>query len=220
MSQQEHLSALPGVAEQVQSFYDRYPYPPPVDNLDKYRSLWQDGQRRRADYHLSWPASPYKEDQSILIAGCGTSQAAKHALRWPEAQVTGIDSSATSVRSTEDLKRKYNLKNLQVHQLAIEQVSGLGMASIRSCAPESFTISPTRMLGSALCQRAQAGGSDASHGVRALRAGWHLYVAGVLPAARHPCHRCRHSRSHQCAQRAASRTSSRNAAPSCSGLPA
>jgi SAM-dependent methyltransferase len=127
MNHPEHLSALPGVAEQVQSFYDRYPYPPPVDNLDKYRSLWQDTQKRRADYHLSWPASPYKEDQSILIAGCGTSQAAKHALRWPEAQVTGIDSSTTSVRSTEDLKRKYNLKNLQVSQLAIEQVSELGM---------------------------------------------------------------------------------------------
>jgi SAM-dependent methyltransferase len=48
-------------------------------------------------------------------------------LRWPTAQVTGIDISATSVRCTEELKRKYNLKNLKVHQLAIEQVSQLGM---------------------------------------------------------------------------------------------
>ena len=40
------------------------------------------------------------ENYSILVAGCGTSQAAKHALRWPEAQVTGIDVSATSVRCT------------------------------------------------------------------------------------------------------------------------
>jgi SAM-dependent methyltransferase len=126
MSQQtEQNSTLPGVAEEVRDFYDRYPYPRPIDSLDKYRQLWQDRQRRRADYHLFWPARNYKEDQSILIAGCGTSQAAKHALRWPEAQVTGIDFSATSVRCTEDLKRKYNLSNLQVRQLPIERASEL-----------------------------------------------------------------------------------------------
>jgi SAM-dependent methyltransferase len=48
-------------------------------------------------------------------------------LRWPSAQVTGIDSSETSVRYTEDLKRKYNLKNLQVHKLDVERVNDLGM---------------------------------------------------------------------------------------------
>ena len=114
------------VAEEVRDFYDRYPYPPPVDNLEKYRRQWQDRQRRRADFHLFWPGSPYKEDQSILIAGCGTSQAAKHALRWPQAQVTGIDASATSVQCTKDLKRKYSLDNLQVSQLPIERVNELG----------------------------------------------------------------------------------------------
>ncbi len=129
MSQQrEHHSALLGVAEEVRDFYDHYPYPRPIDSLEKYRRLWQDQQRRRADYHLFWPARPYKQDQSILIAGCGTSQAAKHALRWPAAQVTGIDCSATSVRRTEELKRKYELKNLHLHQLAIERVNDLGMS--------------------------------------------------------------------------------------------
>src|SRR5882762_10241869 len=113
----ERLSPLPDVAELVRDFYDHYPYPPPVDNLDKYRRLWQDRQRRRADYHLFWPNRSYREDQSILIAGCGTSQAAKHALRWPAAQITGIDVSGTSVWCTEDLKRKYCLNNLQVYQL-------------------------------------------------------------------------------------------------------
>jgi SAM-dependent methyltransferase len=112
----------------VRNFYDRYPYPPPVDNLEKYRHLWQDPQRRRADFHLSWPARSFREDQSILIAGCGTSQAAKHALRWPAAQITGIDCSAMSVFNTQELSRKYKLKNLQVHQLAIEQVNDLGMS--------------------------------------------------------------------------------------------
>jgi len=113
------------VGEEVRAFYEQHPYPPPVDSLEKYRRFGQDRQKRRVDYHLFWPSRPYREDQSILIAGCGTSQAAKHALRWPAAQVTGIDFSATSVRCTEELKRKYNLNNLQVRQLPLEQISDL-----------------------------------------------------------------------------------------------
>src|SRR5688572_2674616 len=72
------------VTSEVQEFYERYPYPRPVENLDRYRQRWQDPQRRRAEAFLSWPNAPYREDHSILIAGCGTSQAAKHALRWLE----------------------------------------------------------------------------------------------------------------------------------------
>jgi SAM-dependent methyltransferase len=125
IAQKEQDSALLGVAEEVRDFYDHYPYPRPIDSLEKYRRRWQDPQRRRADYHLFWPARPYKEDLSILIAGCGTSQAAKYALRWPEAQVTGIDVSATSLRCTEDLKRKYSLDNLRVCQMPIERVNDL-----------------------------------------------------------------------------------------------
>jgi SAM-dependent methyltransferase len=125
---QERDPTSRGVATEVRDFYERYPYPRPIASLENYRRLWQDRQRRRADYHLFWPARPYREDASILIAGCGTSQAAKHALRWPAAQVTGIDFSATSVRCTEELKRKYNLKNLRVHKLSIERAGDLEMS--------------------------------------------------------------------------------------------
>lgn len=47
-------------------------------------------------------------------------------MRWPDAQVTGIDFSATSLSRTEDLKRKHDLKNLQVLQLPVEQAGKLG----------------------------------------------------------------------------------------------
>jgi SAM-dependent methyltransferase len=113
------------VADEVREFYDRYPYPTPVTNLDQYRQRWSDPRRRRADYHLFWPAQPYREDFSILIAGCGTSQAARHAVRWPAGDVIGIDVSATSIRFTEQLRRKYDLRNLEVRQLAIEDVDEL-----------------------------------------------------------------------------------------------
>ena len=128
MSQpKEYDSISAGASEAVRAFYERYPYPRPVESLEEYRRSWQGQQKKHAEYHLFWPVSAYRESHSILIAGCGTSQAAKHAMRWPEAQVTGIDFSATSVRCTEELKRKYHLTNLQVCQLPIEKVNELGM---------------------------------------------------------------------------------------------
>ena len=114
------------IAEEVRDFYERYPYPRPVQSLEAYRQLWTDRSRRRADFHLFWPSRAYREDFSILVAGCGTSQAARHAVRWPDATVTGIDVSTTSVQCTETLKQKHALRNLQVHQLPIEQARELG----------------------------------------------------------------------------------------------
>ena len=112
--------------KRVQKFYNQRPYPPPVKDLDDYGLRWQDAGRRRADFHLPWPHQPYREDLTILVAGCGTSQAAKHALRNPNASVVGIDLSPTSIQHTQELKRKYRLDNLEVHQLPVEQVGELG----------------------------------------------------------------------------------------------
>jgi len=112
------------VAEAVRAFYEERPYPPPVDDLEKYRA-WQDPQKRRAEYHLLFPSRSFDQHHSILVAGCGTSQAAKHAMRWPTARVTGIDFSETSVRCSEELKRRYRLDNLEVHRLPIEQAREL-----------------------------------------------------------------------------------------------
>jgi SAM-dependent methyltransferase len=113
------------IADTVRAFYDAHPYPPPVEDLNSYRRNWQDLERRRADFHLHWPEVPYREDLTVLVAGCGTSQAAKHALRQPKARVVGIDVSATSVRHTEALKRQYSLKNLEVYQLPVERAGEL-----------------------------------------------------------------------------------------------
>ncbi len=127
MRKREHEKSTTSVTTgEVQEFYERYPYPPPVKSLENYREAWRDPAKRRADHHLFWPARPFREDRSVLIAGCGTSQAAKHALRWPEAQVVGIDFSETSVRCTEELKRKHRIGNLDVRQLPIERAGELG----------------------------------------------------------------------------------------------
>jgi SAM-dependent methyltransferase len=112
--------------EEVRDFYEKMPYPAPVDNLDRDRDLYANPQRRRAQFHLTWPTERPRANQEILVAGCGTSQAARYALREPDARVTAIDISDTSLRHTRDLKRKYNLENLDLHQLPIERVREIG----------------------------------------------------------------------------------------------
>jgi SAM-dependent methyltransferase len=115
------------IAAQVSGFYESHPYPPPVDDLDAYREVWDDG-RRRTESHLFWPGESYRENRSILVAGCGTTQAAHYAVRWPRAQVIGIDVSAKSISFTRELKRKHALDNLEVRQLAVERAGELGQA--------------------------------------------------------------------------------------------
>jgi SAM-dependent methyltransferase len=114
------------IAEAVRAFYERHPYPPPVDDLDYYRKRWDDRRRRQADSHLFWPDEPRRDDRSVLVAGCGTSQAVKYALRWPRARVVGIDVAAISIEKTEALKRKYGLDNLELRELPVERAAELG----------------------------------------------------------------------------------------------
>ena len=92
-------------ADAVQAFYDEHPYPLPVTSLDRYGEERSDPDRLRVEYHLMWPKRTYRQDLEILIAGCRTSQAARHALRQPAARVTRIDVSATSLRHTRELKQ-------------------------------------------------------------------------------------------------------------------
>lgn len=110
--------------DEVSAFYETHPYPPAVDDLVAYRRLWDDA-RRRAESHLFWPNEAYRDDRSILVAGCGTSQAAHYAVRWPNARVVGIDVSANSIAFTQDLKREHALDNLEVYQLPIERAAEL-----------------------------------------------------------------------------------------------
>jgi SAM-dependent methyltransferase len=113
-------------AEEIREFYERNPYPAPLTSLDEHRELYRNAERRRAHFHLLWPDRPYQEGGDILVAGCGTSQAARYALSEPRSRVTGIDISQASLKYTDDLKRKYGLGNLELRQLSVESVAELG----------------------------------------------------------------------------------------------
>jgi SAM-dependent methyltransferase len=123
--EREKNAETSGFSDVISEFYNAHPYPPPVENLDRARDLWQDPNRRKAEYHLLWPKKSYRSDLDVLIAGCGTWQAAKFALCHPDARVIGIDVSAKSLDHTEQLKHKYNLTNLITRQLPIEKVDEL-----------------------------------------------------------------------------------------------
>ena len=113
------------LSDAITAFYNSHPYPPPVTNLDRARDEWRDPNRLRAEYHVMWPDEPYRSDLDILIAGCGTWQAARYALTHPDARVVGIDVSTTSLEHTERLKQQYALTNLEIRQLSIENVGAV-----------------------------------------------------------------------------------------------
>jgi SAM-dependent methyltransferase len=112
--------------DDVRDFYERMPYPAPLASLNEHRALYSDPQRRRAVFHRIWPNEKPGEHQEILVAGCGTSQAARYAMREPHARITAIDISETSLRHTRILQDQYALENLELHQLALEDVDTLG----------------------------------------------------------------------------------------------
>lgn len=115
----------PVTSDAIAQFYERHPYPPPISDLDGYRTAWTAEHRREATLRL-WPDGSAAEARTILVAGCGTSQAAKHAVRYPDAHVVGIDVSQRSIDETRRLIERHDLTNVEVHRLPIEQVGDLG----------------------------------------------------------------------------------------------
>jgi SAM-dependent methyltransferase len=115
-------------AENVRSFYERMPYPAPLKNLDAHLDMLKDPERRRVRSLLLFPEGEPAERQQILVAGCGTSQAARVALREPRSRVVAIDISATSLSHLRALQQKYRLENLEIHRLPVREVSSLRLA--------------------------------------------------------------------------------------------
>ena len=66
--------------DKIADFYDEHPYPPAAADLESEVEAWANGERRRVDHARLWPALPYRDDHTILVAGCGTAQAARYAV--------------------------------------------------------------------------------------------------------------------------------------------
>ncbi|MEM8745732.1 MAG: class I SAM-dependent methyltransferase [Actinomycetota bacterium] len=112
-------------SDAIAAFYDRHPYPPPVDDLAGHVALAAEHVDRFA-HHRIWPSRRPESVRSVLVAGCGTSQAARIALREPGREVVGIDVSATSIEHTRRLVERHAISNLTVEQRPIEEAGALG----------------------------------------------------------------------------------------------
>ncbi len=107
--------------------YERWRYPPPIQDLDVWvLNNWQWFDPVHA-HRMFWPDREYKPDADILIAGCGTNQAAIFAYTNPAAKVVAVDISKPSLEHQQFLKDKHGLWNLELHHLPIEELPTLGL---------------------------------------------------------------------------------------------
>ena len=112
-------------ADVVAQQYEKWQYPEPIQNLETWLSNnWQWFDPSHA-HRILWPDRPYQPDMDILIAGCGTNQAAVFAYTNRASKVVAIDVSQPSLDHTRHLKDKYSLKNLELRLLPIEDVADL-----------------------------------------------------------------------------------------------
>jgi len=104
--------------------YEKHVYPKPISDLEKSKIIM--GSDLHNNRFLYWPnLKEVPKNIRLLIAGCGTNQAAYYAYRYPEIEVTGIDISKSSLQHEMYLKDKHNLKNLRLEHLNLLDVGEL-----------------------------------------------------------------------------------------------
>ncbi len=179
------------VGEDVRAFYERHPYPPPVDSLEKYRQpragpaetprglspLLARKPLSGGSIHPHCRLRNLSGGQACLALACGSGY--RHRLqrnqcalyRGAQAEIQPEQSPGPPASHRAGQRLGNELRSNHLHR---------GSPSSRGarCGAQR----------SARC--AQSGRrSDASHGVCALRTDWHLHAAGILQTDRHPCRR-------------------------------
>ncbi len=107
--------------------YADWPYPKPPNDISDWQA--KGGYQQcdpLLDYELIWPERAYNPEFSILIAGCGTTEAAHQAYNHPLATVVGIDLSPASLEHEARLKKKHGLDNLELRQMDLHDAATLG----------------------------------------------------------------------------------------------
>ena len=97
--------------------YNKFSYPNPIKNIDE--EIIKLDKIPISDpnlgWHLLWPEKKYKKSGlDILVAGCGTQQAAILARCNLKHKFTGVDLSKNSISYQNKLKEKHNLQNLNL----------------------------------------------------------------------------------------------------------
>ena len=98
--------------------YNNYIYPKPTENL--YEEWIKKNRFQICDpnycWHRLWPEKPYSSERlEILIAGCGSDQAAILAKCNPNHNFIGIDLSENSLKHEKKLIEENNIENLKLY---------------------------------------------------------------------------------------------------------
>jgi 2-polyprenyl-3-methyl-5-hydroxy-6-metoxy-1,4-benzoquinol methylase len=113
-------------ADDIARQYERWRYPEPIRDLGAWIvNNWEWFDPLHA-HRILWPDRDYKPGLDILIAGCGTNQAAVFAFTNPTANVLAADVSRPSLDHQQYLKDKHGLRNLELRLLPIEELPTLG----------------------------------------------------------------------------------------------
>lgn len=101
--------------KEIKIQYNKYPYPLPIDDIDnefikkKKRYVFDPTYH----WHRLWPELPFSNKElNVLVAGCGTNEAAILAKCNPHHKFTGIDLSQQSINHQRFLLDKHQIKNL------------------------------------------------------------------------------------------------------------
>lgn len=113
-------------SEIVARQYEAWVYPKPETDLE---ATVRAGHFDYSDPSLFrrklWPRNVEPTGLEILVAGCGSNQAALYAFRNPDCHVVGIDISEPSLSHQKFLKQKHNLRNLDLFLMDIGHVGEL-----------------------------------------------------------------------------------------------
>lgn len=113
------------LSDVVASQYERWMYPQPILDIQQWLvSNWQWFDPAHAQL-LFWPDRAPRTGLDILVAGCGTNQAAVLAYNNPRARFVALDVSKPSLDHHRYLRDRYGLKNLELHHLPVEEVESL-----------------------------------------------------------------------------------------------
>jgi SAM-dependent methyltransferase len=124
--------------------YERWRYPPPVEDLAAWSATNWDWFHPVHAHRIFWPDRDYRPDLDILIAGCGTNQAAVFAFSNPDANVVGVDISQPSLDHQQYLKDRHGVANLQLHLLRSRSSRRCGANSTWWYQPACCTTWPIR----------------------------------------------------------------------------
>lgn len=111
----------------VRRFYEAWPHPAQPPNLDEFRDFRRVPRGSAASsFFFYWPNQSFSTDLDILYAGCGTTQAVESSLWDNKTRSVAIDVSQACIDRTAALANRYNITNLDLHRLPIEEVASLG----------------------------------------------------------------------------------------------